>query len=841
MEYRTPHVLAAVFAAVVSVGGYAQAPQPARIAQLETEITTGTASRAEQLELATLYVDVGRFYEASQIAERILATSPDDAEATRVLGRAREGLDEIQREKVIAAEARAQAPGATAEDRLALADAYFGAGRHLSAAAIYADLPERLRTREVRLRHARALSWGGRMWDAERIYAQLLREETSPELELEYGRMLSWMGASSAARERLIAIYERERTDEAVVALANSLAWSGRRDEAVEILREHIRRTEDSPEAEELLASLTESPDLRLERVARLIEVEPYNLALQMERARLLAEAGRYSQTLSALEDIEEVAQGEDIEGFDELRREAEEGRARELAALETRRAQLPATASAETATEILDLAKAYVGVGGHDEAIELYERYLLLRPEDDDARIAYARVLTWDQRYDEAQAQYEILLDAYPDRADLRLEYAKALSWDAEFRPAVDAFRTLTDLSDNPRAYLYDEVPAEAHFHLGQIYRWFGWTDHAIEQQNAALDLDSMYAPARRELDMVRGLRPSTQADLRYTSYENSNDFQANLIDLRGEHWNSRRTAVEGWVGRHNFEHLGESIDANVLAVGGRYRFEDRLTGYARIGMTDYESDIGTQPFWTIGAEHLPSLQSRVAAEYARYDLVYDVFTLRSLERPADPGDAIYIDDLRGHWDYDTGGRWLYLADASYGFISDDNERTALHGLLTFRAWSDPFIGLKADYRYLAYDFRSNSYWSPDDYNSLAGVVQVGDNWRERLYWQVEAKYGMSWEDDRDRDIRSIGGRITVPINDYLDFTARYVEGESGEFDQILPGDELVTYSQRTWYVGVRVKQLFQRDERARRDTYYWDERPLEGSPVLPPLGERR
>ena len=41
-------------------------------------------------------------------------------------------------------------------------------------------------------------------------------------------------------------------------------------------------------------------------------------------------------------------------------------------------------------------------------------------------------------------------------------------------------------------------------------------------------------------------------------------------------------------------------------------------------------------------------------------------------------PDDPIWIDDLRAHWDYDTGGRLLYLADASYGAISDDNSRAA-------------------------------------------------------------------------------------------------------------------------------------------------------------------
>ncbi|HEU5162485.1 MAG TPA: hypothetical protein VFV54_05025, partial [Thermoanaerobaculia bacterium] len=284
-----------------------------------------------------------------------------------------------------------------------------------------------------------------------------------------------------------------------------------------------------------------------------------------------------------------------------------------------------------------------------------------------------------------------------------------------------------------------------------------------------------------------------------------------------------------------------GSDVSANVVGVGARHRFEDRWVGYARAGFNAWEDDLDTRPFWTLGAEHRPSLQSRLGLEYARYDLIYDVFTLRSLETPTQPNDPLYIDDLRAHWDYDTGGRWLYLADASQGFVSDDNQRTALHGLLTFRVLRQPFVAVKADYRYLAYDFRTNRYWSPDDYNSLAGVIQVGDNYRDKFFWNIEAKYGRSWEGGRERDLRSIGGRITVPITDTLDLVASYIDGKSGDLDYLLPGDEFVSYWQRTWYVGVSLKRLFRGEDGRGRSSYYWDERPLGGSTVIPPVGETR
>src|SRR6185369_5088592 len=188
------------------------------------------------------------------------------------------------------------------------------------------------------------------------------------------------------------------------------------------------------------------------------------------------------------------------------------------------------------------------------------------------------------------------------------------------------------------------------------------------------------------------------------------------------------------------------------------------------RIGANVYDDHFGTRPFWGVGAEWLPNLQSRLAVDYNHYDLVYDVFTLQSL--------PMSINDVRGHYDYNTGGLLSYLADASYGFISDDNKRAAAHGMVSFRILKAPFVALKADGRWLSYDFRSNRYWSPNDYRSLAGVAQVGQNIRDRFIWSAEVKYGKSWEGNFNSDLRSYDATATVPVSDAFDIVGNYGYG---------------------------------------------------------------
>ena len=814
-----------------------------RIARLEKSVSAGSATRAERLDLARAYFDAGRYYESQKAAAALVDADAADTEAAALRDRAGEQLRLIASQRLEDAQAAANRDGATDADRLELADAYFAAGRYREAADEYGRLPAAVVTKEARIRHARALSWSGNSRAAEERYAALLDEEASPELELEYGRTLSWMGAGRASIKRLESAHAALGSDASVTALANARAWNGDREGAIRLLEDYTSTHPASPEAQKLLAEMRTSPDLAIERVDRQIEADQFNLALRMERARLLHEAGRHHQALTTIEFIRDHATAE-VDGLDDLARRAEEGRQAEIARLNERRRALlgdPPMFSSESANSVamLELAKGYTGAGAYDQSIELYDAYLDAVPNDSEARLQYARVLSWDRRYDASQRQYELILNADPNRPDIRLEYAQVLAYDSEYVPAVRTLRTLTDVSSTPRAYLYEEVPSQAHYRLGQIYRWYGWRDTAIEQQNRALQLDGSITDAHREIERSRFSMPGTNVEARYTSEVNSTDFHTRRGDLLAEHWLNPRLAINGGVGRHNFEQQGFTADANVAHVGAAFRQHDRLTYRGRVGATFWEDgDLGVRPYFGLGAEYRPNIQSRAAVDYNHYDLIYDTSNIFTLGPRANPrlGDPLSIDDLRAHYDWSSGGFWSFLTDASYGRISDNNSRQALHGLLSFRVLKAPFVALKADGRMLSYDRRTDRYWSPDDYRSLAGVVQIGQDIRDKVFWTAELKVGRSWENDRSSDLRAWAARVTVPVGDTFDVIGSYNYGRSGRFESLIGDPEFATYWQRSWYVGVRVKQLFGRGDADAPANYYYDNRPLSGSDVIPP-----
>lgn len=813
------------------------------ISRLQKANEAGTATRAEQLDLARAYIEVGRYYEAKKLATALADADPNDAEAASVRDRAAEQMRLIANQRLEDAEATAKREGATDADRLELAEAYFSAGRYREAADLYAKMPASVMTVETRTHHARALTWSGQHSAAEERYAALLKDSPSPELELEYGRTLSWMGAEKLSVQRLDRAHSALNTEDSAVALANARAWSGDREGAIRLLDQYSTANPGALEAQKTLAEMRTSPDLRIERLDKMIDLDPYNLALRVERARLLYDAGRYGETLRAITFIEEHTTA-DVAGLEELRQQSLDRRKEQLVAVDERRRNLfgdPAMYSSATASgeEVLELAKAYTGLGAYEPAIELYQVYLKANPNDTVARRNYARVLSWDRRYDEAQRQYELVLKADPNRPDVRLEYAQALTYDREYVPAIRTLRALTNISDSPRAYLYEDVPPQAHFRLGQIYRWFGWRDTAAEQQNTALSLDSGLTDAHRELQRARYYLPGSSIEARYTNEVNSNDFSTRRADLSGEHWLSSRLAVNGGVGRHHFEQRSFTADANVAHVGAALRQNDRLTYRGRLGATFWEGgDLGVRPYFGFGAVFLPNIQSRAAIDYNHYDLIYDVSNIFTLAPRNEPrlNDPLSIDDLRAHYDWDSGGFLSYLLDGSYGRISDGNSRQAAHGMVSFRLFKEPFVAIKADGRVLSYDQRSSRYWSPDGYRSLAGVLQVGQDINNRIFWTAELKIGRSWDGDRSSDLRAWAGRVTVPVGEAFDVIGSYNYGRSGRFESLVGDPEFATYWQRSWYVGVRVKRLRASHDLDSADRYYFDNRVLAGSDATPP-----
>lgn len=57
-------------------------------------------------------------------------------------------------------------------------------------------------------------------------------------------------------------------------------------------------------------------------------------------------------------------------------------------------------------------MGNAYVVMGNFDDAIEVYRKYLEIKPRDHQVRLLLAKVLNWNHNYEEAEKEFNIILE---------------------------------------------------------------------------------------------------------------------------------------------------------------------------------------------------------------------------------------------------------------------------------------------------------------------------------------------------------------------------------------------------------------------------------------------
>lgn len=127
-----------------------------------------------------------------------------------------------------------------------------------------------------------------------------------------------------------------------------------------------------------------------------------------------------------------------------------------------------------------LNRAKAFEGSKQYEQAIDAYREYLKLRPEDDVARQAIARLLSWQGQYDEAVQLYDEILLRHPGDLDVITAKARIKSWQKQFAEAQTLYEKVLRANPNDR---------EAKRGLADILYWTGdYADALRAYENLAL-----------------------------------------------------------------------------------------------------------------------------------------------------------------------------------------------------------------------------------------------------------------------------------------------------------------------------------------------------------------
>ena len=133
----------------------------------------------------------------------------------------------------------------------------------------------------------------------------------------------------------------------------------------------------------------------------------------------------------------------------------------------------------------------------GDTRAAQSSLRTLLSRhPQHHDARVFYARLLSWDQRYDEALSQYDFILSADPGHPDARFGTAQVLAWMGRHDRSLKFVEQLVREDSASPSYVVL---------LANVQLWSGRSQEALASYERALQLDPT------SLEILRGLARSS------------------------------------------------------------------------------------------------------------------------------------------------------------------------------------------------------------------------------------------------------------------------------------------------------------------------------------------
>jgi Flp pilus assembly protein TadD len=404
--------------------------------------------------------------------------------------------------------------------------------------------------------------------------------------------------------------------------------------------------------------------------------------------------------------------------------------------------------------------------------SLALFDRLLVVVPDNVEAQVDHARVLSWAGRFDESAAAYADLLRHRPDERGARLGLAQVLSWSGQLDSATVVYEDL--LTDDPgdldalqglarvTAWSGDLKHAEVHWRealeaggddgatligLSQTLRWQG---RAGEARDA---LDRVPVERRSEPDYVEesrwvdvALAPTVGPSVTYEWDSDGNEMMT--VALRGSHPVTSRARIElaGYLRTTwddppaNDPQYDERLLSWGVTIGGRYVFAPGWTVGAGAGLSSTNvADAWTEPllFANVSSPSRNRVVGRLSFNRSAFDPTRDLVERGVTFTETSAGVRIRPTD-----------RWNVDAGVAYGIFdgTESNARTLAHATGAFRiapSWST--VGRARTFGFAKDRGELNdAYFNPNAY----ALGEVFPRWEPlRGPWHASAEIGLGVE----------------------------------------------------------------------------------------------
>lgn len=397
--------------------------------------------------LGRCLLDAGRWDEARPQFEALLRLAPEDESALSGLRAAVAAGQKVESARQIEQieSRRTRAEQLRAQYEMRDAELMMTEGRHADAEqALLAIMEKRPEEVSAAVRLAEIYSSTGRFVEAARLFEKLSQGQDAPASHLlRAAQNHEWSGDDATAVLGYQSYLERDRGDRAArTALGRALVRMGRCGEAVN----------------------------ELAMVAGKTGARANSAAVALDMARCYDRLKRPDLALATYERV--------------IRLDPRATEARQIVAQRRRDAELAPLRRAYAAIEVKD----------NQTAARELSAYLETHPEDAEARLQLARVLSWASQFEPSVGAYERYLAARPRDSAARRELAQVLAWRGLTADSIREYRALAAKAADPEQAIED---------LGSV----------LQLQTQAGDAEGAKATAERLVQLRPGHEAASQA----------------------------------------------------------------------------------------------------------------------------------------------------------------------------------------------------------------------------------------------------------------------------------------------------------------------------------------
>lgn len=394
----------------------------------------------------------------------------------------------------------------------------------------------------------------------------------------------------------------------------------------------------------------------------------------------------------------------------------------------------------------MLGLALALDWSGQTHDSLDVYDEIVSAYPESVEALIGRGNILTQLDRNREALADFERAILLAPANREPVWRSARSLSYLGRQRLALERLAPLIE-SDNDREAMRVAARAE---------QWMGRTDRAYARALRLLEADPNDAEAQRIRDEIAlSQRPLTEVDS-FIAKQNDGLILsgATLRQSVGLRDGLAMAGVQTRLLGFNPD-SGDSIQIEGLGVFGRNRFNDAFELNAsvylnRIVSADFDRIEPTYDAW-LTYWHSDTLRFDASASRSFFDDVKSISLNIMVDSFGLSMDVLPDEDLR------------ISARASYGSITDGNQRVIGQIEAERRVFAKPLIHVGARYGYQNYTKPEldNGYFDPDWLNSIEATLRIQLQPHEGWYLSAYGTGGYEWQPGEAKPI--FGGALTA------------------------------------------------------------------------------